>query len=158
MTKTLSPDEIKATAEYACLQWHPQQLRSRFSMDITCAYRAEEIVYALQALSSGAAGLFVGLLTNYLHDKFKKPDPQLVAIEVLLVEQQRRLARFETLINAEKNQRTKKLAMEAAAFHRSTIKRVEESDPAIEKTLEQALAELRAKGAKALNDEIIRRA
>lgn len=52
--------------------------------NIRVHYLAEEIVYVLQALSTGMTGIFIGLIANYLYDKTKKPNPKIEVLTNLL--------------------------------------------------------------------------
>jgi hypothetical protein len=62
---------LKPAAELICVNLHPPKLRGSYVRDIRVKYHAPLIVYALQALSAGMTAIFLGLLTNYLYDKYK---------------------------------------------------------------------------------------
>ena len=65
-------DPVAVAAEYICVDLHPKSLRAPFVRHMRSSYKADYIVYVLQALAQGMCGLFVGLLTNYLYDRARK--------------------------------------------------------------------------------------
>lgn len=147
-------DPVATAAEYIALQLHPKEIRGDFVRNIRVFYHADEIVYVLQALSSGMAGLFVGLLTNHLYDKAKKPDQKLTDIEALLHKQQEKLAKLEALIAKERKKELAGIARQHFDTHKHTIEMIQDSDPYITSLMDAALSDLDARGQQALTDEI----
>src|SRR4051812_23438513 len=64
---------FQPAAEYICVNLHPGKLRSQYVEHLRVSYKADVIVYILQELSTGMTALFLGLITNHLYDKFKRP-------------------------------------------------------------------------------------
>lgn len=147
-------DPINAAAEYISVQLHPEEIRCDFVRNIRVHYHATEIVYVLQELSNGMAGLFVGLLGSYLYDKTKKPDQKLDNVEALLLKQQKKLAELETLILKEKDKKFAVIAQQHVDTHKRTIGLIQDSDPYVSRLMETALSELEARGQKSLTDEV----
>ncbi len=146
--------EIETAAEYICVHLFPENLRSSYVRDIRVYYHAEAIVYALQALSAGMTSLFVGLITNYLYDKTKKPDQKLVDMEALLKKQQGRLQELENLLVKEKNRELRTEASQQLELHKQTILQIQESDHRITEMIEDVLKQLEQRGQNAIDDEI----
>jgi len=147
-------DPITTAAEYISIQLHPEVIRGDFVRNIRVYYHAAEIVYVLQALSGGMAALFVGLLTNHLYDKAKKPDQKLVDIQALLLKQQKKLAELEALISREKDKGFATVAQQHLDTHKRTIGLIQDSDPYISGLIETVLSELEARGQESLATEI----
>ena len=150
----MDEEEITTAAEYICIQLHPDPIREDFVRNIRVYYHAEEIVYVLQALSTEMAGLFVGLLTNHLYDKTKKPDQRTVDIEKLLIKQQEKLAELERLIAKEKDKNFSVVAQEHFDTHKKTIIMIQDSDPYIPELINTALSELESRGKDAIAEEV----
>lgn len=146
--------KIETAAEYICIRLYPQALRSSYVRDIRVYYHAEAIVYALQALSAGITSLFVGLITNYLYDKTKKPDQKLVDMEALLRKQEEKLQELEKLLVKEKDREFRAYANQQLELHKKTILQIQNSDSEIVTMVEDALQQLEQRGQKAIDDEI----
>ena len=100
---------VEPAAEYICVKLHPPKLRSKYVEHIRVSYKADLIVYVLQELSTGMTALFLGLLTNYLYDKYKKKprnkrreDDKL---KKLIATQNRTIKALQRLLNKEKDKR-----------------------------------------------------
>lgn len=150
----MNEEEITTAAEYICIQLYPDDLRGHFVRDLRVNYHADEIVYVLQALSTGMAGLFVGLVTNYLYDKTKKPDQRIVNIERLLIKQQRELRGLERLLTTEKDKEYAAIAQRHLDTHRQAILMIQDSDPHISGLIQAALSELESRGQEAVAEEV----
>jgi ABC-type glycerol-3-phosphate transport system substrate-binding protein len=146
--------EAEAAAEYICVQLHPVDLRSDYVRNIRVYYHAEAIVYVLQALSAGMTSLFVGLVTNYLYDKAKKPDQKLVDMHALLKKQQEKLDELQSLIAKENKQNTKEVATQHLELHKKTLLQIQDSDPSIAAMVDDALRQLEQRGQNALTDDV----
>jgi len=144
----LNVNKITTAAEYICIQLYPDDLRGDFVRDIRVFYHADEIVYVLQALSTGMAGLFVGLITNYLYDKTKKPDQKTVDIEKLLIKQQTILRDLERLVAQEKDKDFSAIVQKHIATHKTTVLRIRDSDPYISDLIQTALSEIESRGSR----------
>jgi len=147
-------DEIEAAAEYLCVQLHPEEIRSDYVRNIRVHYRAEEIVYVLQALSTGMTGIFIGLITNYLYDKTKKPDPKIEALTKKIEEQRIQLRKLEKLLLKEKDPDFAEIAKKHCELHRRIIAQAQDSDPEIERMVDEVLLQLKERGRKGLADEV----
>lgn len=146
--------DVEAAAEYICMQLHPQGLRADYVRNIRVYYHAEAIVYVLQALSSGMTALFVGLLTNYLYDKTKKPDQTSVDLRALVEKQQKKLDELRALVAQEGKQSTKEWAAQHLELQEKTLLQVQDSDPSIAAMVEDVLKQLEQKGKSALTKEV----
>lgn len=147
-------DDIEAAAEYLCLQLHPEEIRSDYLRNIRVHYSAEEIAYVLQALSTGMTGIFISLITNYLYDKNKKPDPEIATLTKQLEEQRVQLRGLEKLLLKEKDPDFAEIAKKHRELHRKIIARAQDSDPEIERMVDEAFIQLQERGRKNLADEV----
>ncbi len=152
----MNKDEIETAAEYICIQLYPDELKRDFVRDIRVCYHAEEIVYVLQALSTGMAGIFIGLVANYLYDKTKKSSHEKNNIEKLLIEQQQKLIELERLIEKEKEKDKDFFIITKKHFdtHKATLQLIQDSDPYIPELIRKALSELELRGQEAIDKEI----
>lgn len=141
-------DPIEATAEYVCVELHPRVLRSRYVEHISVSYRAEIIVYVLQALSTGMTALFVGLLTNYLYDKAKKKHgvKERTDLKKLVAEQKKNIRKLEKLLEAERSRAAVKEARLSLTFHQNILVQIENHDPSLETLIADAIKQLEQKG------------
>ena len=147
-------DDLEAAAEYICVQLHPEEIRADYVRNIRVHYRAEEIVYVLQALSSGMTGLFIGLFTNYLYDKVKKPDSSSTELKKLLEEQNGRLGKLEKLLAKECDLEFADIARKHRDLHQKIVCQIQDSNPEIERIVEDVLEQLRRRGRNALTDDV----
>lgn len=147
-------DDIEAAAEYLCVHLHPEEIRSDYVRNIRVYYHAEEIVYVLQALSAGMTGIFIGLITNYFYDKTKKPDPKIEALAKQLEEQRVQLVKLEKLVLKEKDPDFVEIAKKHLELHRRIIVQAQDSDPEIERMVNEVFLQLKERGRKGLADEV----
>lgn len=139
---TQTDAELRTAAEFVCVTFHPSGLRKNYLRDIRVKYKAEAIVYVLQALSFGLTTIFLGLLTNYLYDKVKQPGSKAVDVEELLHRHEEKIAELELMIQSSENQR----ASSALKFHKEALQKIKSSDPSIEAMVEDALKQLERYG------------
>jgi hypothetical protein len=141
-------DSIEATAEYVCVELHPRVLRSRYVEHISVSYRAEIIVYVLQALSTGMTALFVGLLTNYLYGKAKKKRgiKEKTDLKKLVAEQKKTIRELEKLLKAERSRAAVKEARLSLTFHQNILVQIENHDSSLETLIADAIKQLEQKG------------
>ncbi|MDT4868804.1 hypothetical protein FQZ97_1037870 [compost metagenome] len=136
------------------MQLYPEEIRSDYVRNIRVHYRAEEIVYVLQALSTGMTSIFIGLITNYLYDKTKKSDPKIEALTKQMEEQRVQLRKLEELLLKEKDSDFAEIAKKHRELHRRIIAQAQDSDPEIERMVDEVLLQLNERGRKGLADEV----
>ncbi|AGU53723.1 hypothetical protein VAPA_2c11690 [Variovorax paradoxus B4] len=102
----------------------------------------------------GSAGIFIGLITNYLYDKTKKPDPKIEALTKQLEEQRVQLRKLEKLLLKEKDPDFAEIAKKHRELHRRIIAQAQDSDPEIERMVDEVLPQLKERGRKGLADEV----
>lgn len=147
-------NDVTTAAEYICLHLHPKELRSNYVHDIRVEYSADPIVYVLQELSTGMTALFIGLITNYLFEKTKKPDPTIINIQALLKKQNTKLNKLEKYIVREKDDELKKIANKHLKLHNETLRRIENFDPNLYELVDEVLCQMQQRGHQSLVDEI----
>jgi hypothetical protein len=149
---------VEPAAEYICVKLHPPKLRSKYVEHIRVSYKADLIVYVLQELSTGMTALFLGLLTNYLYDKYKKKprnkrreDDKL---KKLIATQNRTIKALQRLLNKEKDRRISRVAAQSLAFHKKTLMQIKNGDRSIDVLVKESIEVLESKGSDALSNEI----
>jgi len=148
---------FKPAAEYICVNIHPPKLRSTYVEHLRSAYKADVIVYVLQELSTGMTALFLGLITNYLYDKYKRPRNKRRENErrkKLIARQGRTIKALERLLANGQDRRIASAAAQSLAFHKETLMKVKNSDASIEVLVKESIHVLEAKGSDALTEEI----
>jgi hypothetical protein len=151
-------DRLRPAAEYICVKLHPPQLRSMYVEHLRVHYRAEAIVYVLQALSTGMTALFLGLLTNYLYDKYNKStkdkERENRKLEKLIAEQERQISELEALLKQEKDRGFARRARQSLSFHNETLIRIKNPDSSIELLVRESVELLEAKGTEEVSKEV----
>lgn len=151
-----SDDPIEVVAEYICVGLYPTKLREEYVRHMRVAYKADLIVYALQALATGMTAIFVGLVTNYLYDKAKKGrrPKERKAIKRLVAQQKRRITQLERLLKSEQEERRKRRVSVTLIVHKRVIVQIEGKKPSIDKVVTNALSDLEKKGTKGLRNYV----
>ena len=151
-----SPEELHAAASFACVRVLPQSQQEPYVRDIRVKYKAELVVYILQALSHGMTAIFVGLLTNYLYDKTaaKADERQLLALRRALRKQRRELRNLKRQLDSPKNRQSRSRAHRRYDTYEKLLTKIEKSDPSIAKAIEHAIKQLEQRGAESLRDDV----
>lgn len=146
---------LKPAAEFICVNLHPLKLKSSYVRNIRVKYHAPLIVYALQALSAGMTALFLGLLTNYLYDKYKvKQRDRRGArdkLKKLIVRQEENIKELNQLLKIEKSRRSTREGMQSLKLHKETLVKINDNDTSIEILLKESIEVLETHGSNALS-------
>ena len=148
---------FEPASEYICVNLHPPKLRSKYVEHLRSKYKADVIVYVLQELSTGMTALFLGLITNYLYDKYKKPRNKRRENDRLkkLIEQQRRTIKsLERLLAKRQDKGIARVASQSLAFHKETLMKVKNGDLSIEVLVKESVTALESKGSDALTEVV----
>lgn len=148
---------LRPAAESICVNLHPPKLRAGYVRDIRAKYHAPLIVYALQALSAGMTAIFLGLLTNYLYDKYKlkrRGHEESGKLEKLLAGQEENLKELRQLLKTEKSKRAAREGMASLKLHRKTLLKVKNKDASIELLLQESIELIETRGPTAVKREV----
>jgi uncharacterized protein YukE len=151
-----SPEDLHDAASFACVRVLPRSQQEPYVRDIRVKYKAEIVVYILQALSHGMTAIFVGLLTNYLYDKTKSKANarQVLALRRALRKQRRELRSLKRQLDSSKNRQAPTWARRRYETYENILTKIEKSDPSITKAIEHAIKQLEQRGAKSLRDVV----
>ena len=82
------------------------------------------------------------MLTNYLYDKFKKPDSKTIDVEALLQEHEVTIAKLESMIASSDDHHPSS----ELKFHKETLQRIRAADPSIAAMVEDTMQQLERYG------------
>jgi len=139
---------FEPAAEYICVNLHPPKLRPRYVEHLRSHYKADVIVYVLQELSTGMTALFLGLITNYLYDKYKRPRNKLRENDrrkKLAAKQGRTIKALERLLEKEEDKRIERVAAQSLAFHKEALMKVKDGDVSVELLVKDSIEALESK-------------
>jgi hypothetical protein len=151
-------DGIDVAASYACVQLLPPSAREAFVRDLRVKYRAEPVVYVLQALSQGMAAIFFGLLTNYLYDKtkFKTRTRRLAGLKTALRHQRTELRKLKRQIDEGVVKPPVGGVKRRYAAYDKVLTQIETDDPEIVGAVKDAIRQLEKRGSNKLKQSVNR--
>jgi len=100
----------------------------------------------------------MGLLTNYLYDKFKgKPseqERQAAKLGELIATQEQRIKELQDLIKHEKDRHFARQATRSLKFHRQIMIKIKKNDSSIEASLKEYVQIIESKGCDAITKAV----